>query len=89
MLEASKLHVSEPAKVLQDNWSAIGVNICDNNAEVVKKTDTIFLLVKPGVLKEAMAGVKQNLGSFDVGEKLFVSVLAGISLAKLEEVFLF
>ncbi|XP_046600218.1 pyrroline-5-carboxylate reductase isoform X1 [Neodiprion lecontei] len=88
LVEASKLHVSEPVKLLQENWREMGVNISANNAEVVQKTDTIFLLVKPGSLKEAMESLKQNLGSLNIGEKLFVSVLAGVSLAKLEEIIL-
>jgi pyrroline-5-carboxylate reductase len=55
-----------------------GSQLAASNTEVVAQTDVIFLAVKP----QQMASVMEEIKAV-AGEKLFVSIAAGVSLAQL------
>ncbi len=57
-----------------------GGKAVESNVEVVQKSQILFLAVKPGQVAEVLAEIK---GAFK-GEKLLISIAAGIPLAKLE-----
>lgn len=57
-----------------------GVKTARDNRELVSKTDTIFIAVKP----KDVAQLLEEIGGLSSG-KLFVSIAAGISTGKLEE----
>lgn len=57
------------------------------NATVVEEADIIFLAVKPHILAEAVANVYATLKNpAKITNKLFVSILAGVTLESLENV---
>jgi len=55
-----------------------GAKIAANNADVVAQTDLIFVAVKPPHVPEVMSQVRGT-----AKDKLFVSIAAGVTLAKL------
>ena len=55
-----------------------GARFTDRNDEVVREADLTILAVKPQVLPEAMAGLKEISSG-----KLFLSIAAGVTLEKL------
>lgn len=58
-----------------------------DNGEVAKKADVIFLSIKPHILPTAIANIYDTAGdSHLVHNKLFVSILAGVTLEALENV---
>lgn len=77
--------VSGPNLVNLEKWRLMGANITEDNGVVVTKCDIIFICVKPHLLHTCAQQVE---GSIDRTahdkDKLFVSVLAGISLDQLE-----
>lgn len=69
----SGVHIKfKPAQKKYFHWTA-------DNTEVVKKTDVVFLGVKPGNVEAILHEVKNNL----TPEKILVSIAAGITLKKL------
>ena len=58
-----------------------GLTVCQSNIELVKTSDVIFVAVKPQVIESALAGLPD---AFEPG-KTYVSVVAGISIARLQE----
>ena len=54
--------------------------VCNSNAELVRDSELVFLAVKPQVIDLAM----ESIPDIDTSEKLFVSVVAGVSIAKLQ-----
>ena len=63
--------------------AASGICVTADNAEVVRRSDIIFLTVKPQYLEEVILGIR---GEADPG-KLFVSIAAGRSVSWIEERF--
>ena len=53
-----------------------------DNTEVVKKSDIIFLSVKPHI----MSGVLDQINGFVEPDKLFISIAAGLTVSFLENV---
>lgn len=63
----------------------MGASTTTKNGIVASKCDVIFLAVKPHILPTAVANIYETFTS-PVKGKLFVSILAGITLAALENV---
>lgn len=57
-----------------------------DNAVVAKEADVVFLAVKPHILKEALLGISKNPLADQIRDKLFISILAGITIQHLEAV---
>ncbi len=57
-----------------------GVKVTNDNKELVKGSDVIFIAVKPN----QVLGVVEEIKSFVVSEKLVVSIAAGVNVKKLE-----
>jgi pyrroline-5-carboxylate reductase len=57
-----------------------GVRTVSDNAEAVRAADIILLAVKPQQMNEALAGFK----SVTTGSRLFVSIAAGVTTARIE-----
>ena len=62
---------------------ATGAETNADNAEVIRRSDVIFLAVKP----YQIAGVAVELGGQVVGEKLLFSIAAGVRLQTLADAF--
>lgn len=78
--EARSLVVSEPdAKKRAAMAKRFKVAVTADNGEVVAKSRTVMLAVKPQILGDVMAALTPT------GRELFVSIAAGVMLAKLEK----
>ncbi len=64
-----------------DNFSKYGVKACAVTEELVRNADYIFLTVKPNNCDTVMNAVKD----MDITDKCFVSIMAGVSIAKIKE----
>lgn len=57
------------------------------NGEVAEEADVVFLSIKPHILAEAVANIYNTMTSAcKISNKLFVSILAGVTLSSLENV---
>jgi len=61
--------------------SETGMNTTNDNDEVVKNSDVVFLCVKPQDMKSALESLGNDAGNKDI---LYVSIAAGIRLGFLE-----
>lgn len=57
-----------------------------DNGKVVEESDVIFLAIKPVIFKQVMADLESNKKASVFKNKLFISILAGITLEELEKV---
>jgi pyrroline-5-carboxylate reductase len=64
---------------LQELAGRYGVTICGINAQVVERSETVVLSVKPQIMNEALQSIK---GTPKTG-KLFISIAAGVKVAKI------
>lgn len=68
-------------------WEKAGANITIHNGKVAEVVDVIFLAIKPHILANAIANIYDTVSDIrKVHNKLFVSILAGITLEALENV---
>lgn len=77
--------VSSPYFKNLKTWQECGAEITTDNGKVVEEASVIFLSVKPHILTEALGSIKIVNNKMD--NKLFISILAGSTLKKLEKVF--
>lgn len=74
--------VSEPNQQRRtwvvENYGVEGLN---DNAELVRRCSTIVLAIKPQIVKKVLAGLQEVAGR----DKLFISILAGVSTTTIEE----
>lgn len=80
---AARLRAADPeaarrAAVAQ----ALAIAVGDDNAAVVRESDVVVLAVKPAVVARVLAALHKDLGA-DLARPLWVSIVAGASLAKL------
>lgn len=85
IIKPTQVIVSGPNLVNLEKWRVLGANVTEDNGVVVTKCDIIFICVKPHLLQTCASQVEGSIerAVFDK-DKLFVSVLAGISLDQLE-----
>lgn len=85
IIKPTQVVVSGPNLVNLEKWRVLGANITEDNGVVVTKCDIIFICVKPHLLhtcaQQVESSIERNVYDKD---KLFVSVLAGITLDQLE-----
>ena len=78
---AGEILVSEPAesrrKLLETRY---GIQVLEENLEVVRACDLLVLAVKPQIADEVLSGFAGAFGS----QKLMISILAGVATASLE-----
>ena len=65
---------------LEEKSKNLGIKIILDNKELVKKSDVIFIAVKPN----QVLGVLEEIKPFVTPEKLIVSIAAGVTIKKLE-----
>lgn len=80
--------VSGPNLSNLEKWRVLGANVTNDNGVVVTKCDIIFICVKPHLLQTCASQIHSSIEA-DVcnKDKLFVSVLAGVTLEQLESVY--
>lgn len=86
LIDYSQVYVASPYPKNLDSWKALGANVSTENSVVAKESDVIFLAVKPHILKEALHNISKSSLAPQIINKLFVSILAGITTKDLEEV---
>ncbi|XP_046396074.1 pyrroline-5-carboxylate reductase 1, mitochondrial-like isoform X2 [Ischnura elegans] len=62
----------------------MGAATTHDNGKVIEASDIVFLAVKPHILDSALHSIKVQQ-SYKTGTKLFVSVIAGVTLRDLEQ----
>jgi pyrroline-5-carboxylate reductase len=64
----------------------MGVHITSDNAAAIKSSEVIIVALKPYNVKEVLGGLKEN---FDSSKHIIISVVTGIFLKDLAEIFQF
>ena len=81
---ADKVWVSNPSDAkLEKMKSELGVNTSNDNLEVVNNADAIVLSVKPQVMAEVCAHLRENV--HNLTDKLIITIAAGIRIPKYRE----
>lgn len=76
---ASDLYEPSLEELEQD----VGVNVSTDNKVTVTNSDVIVLAVKPQILKKVISTIKEDV----TGDKLIVSIAAGVKLEDIEKEF--
>jgi len=81
LIEAVRVNYCDPVEAACKEFASIvgGAQQAASNIDVVKKSDVIFLAVKP----QSMSAVFAEIGGQVAADKLSVSIAAGVTLAKL------
>lgn len=87
IIKPTQVAVSGPNLVNLERWRVLGATVTEDNGVVVSKCDIIFICVKPHLLQTCASQIRKSIEQ-DVynKDKLFVSVLAGVTLDQLETV---
>lgn len=88
LINYSQVYVSSPYIKNLDSWKVLGAHVFTDNSIVAKESDVIFLAVKPHLLNEAVNQIFNSPNLIHIKNKLFISILAGITIASLEEVYI-
>ena len=79
---AGKLIASDPYPAARESFArATGATVTDENASVLQLADVVILAIKPQKLDEVLAPLRDGVAT----PKLVISILAGISTARLEK----
>jgi hypothetical protein len=82
LVAAERLLAADPDPEALNRFArATGGGTTDDNAQVARQSDVIFLAVKPQQIAEVIAGLRRRIAA----EQLVVSIAAGIRLAELAE----
>lgn len=80
----SKIHATDiDALKAQELGKEFGITGSNDNVAAVKNADVIVLAVKPQFMAEMLAQLAPVIGDF--GNKLFISIAAGVSVARLQD----
>ena len=82
VLAADRLIAADPSPDRHRVLEALGVAATGENAEVVTTSETVLLAVKP----QALPALAEALGGLDTKRQVVVSIMAGLSSAKIETV---
>ncbi len=81
VLKASNVIVSDPVGARRAVFETQGITTTDDNARVVKGAKQVMLAVKPQMLTEIAAYLKE----IDIERQVVVSIMAGVSTRKIVE----
>ncbi|XP_018327560.1 pyrroline-5-carboxylate reductase 3 [Agrilus planipennis] len=84
LVDYSQIYVSGPHEKSLVYWRAQGAKTTHQNGKLAEEVDVIFLCVKPHVLPEAIADIYKTSSPYRIVGKLFISILAGVTIAALE-----
>ena len=83
-VEADEIIAADPLAETRERASAThGIHVTADNAEAARSSEILFLAVKPQMLDLVADQIRDSLRD----EQLIVSILAGVSIRKLEETF--
>ena len=83
MFAAGDVTACDPSAARRDVFAELGICVSSDNADAVSGADALLVAVKPQVLEAVCAPV----GSSVADGTLIISIAAGVTLAKLEEIF--
>lgn len=86
LISFSQVYVSSATAASLQYWKDKGAFTTTINGEIADEADVIFLAVKPHILAEAVAQLLQTYTPAKATNKLFISVLAGTTLAAIEHI---
>nr|CAH7716320.1 unnamed protein product [Callosobruchus chinensis] len=86
LVKYSQINVSGPNMENLVTWKDKGAHVSIENGVIVEESDIIFLSMKPHILPCAIVNMYNTLKSASPKPKLFVSVLAGVTMEQLENV---
>ncbi|MGR6980383.1 pyrroline-5-carboxylate reductase [Testudinibacter sp. P27/CKL/0425] len=78
---ADKIIASNPSRAKLDALAQLGVQTTQDNQQAAAAADVVLLAVKP----QLMASVCGELSGLDFSHKLVISIAAGISVARLQQ----
>ncbi|XP_018327559.1 pyrroline-5-carboxylate reductase-like [Agrilus planipennis] len=84
VVQYSQIYVSSPYKKNLHVWETWKTNVSLDNGDVAEKAEIIFIAVKPHMLQEVM-DLLITKRKDQIKNKLFVSVLAGVTISSLEK----
>lgn len=70
------------SQIAQIAQNKLGINVITDNKKLVRESDIIFVVTKPNSVTEVLEGIKEEITS----EKLLVSIAAGVSTTKIENI---
>ena len=80
----NKIYVTDIDKEkVQKLHIRLNINLCESNVELVKQCDIIFLAVKPNVYQPVLKEISSHID----GEKLVISIAAGIATEDVNRYF--
>lgn len=85
ILDPNKCWVSTRTDRMHSFWQQLGTHPTLNNCEVLNNCDIVFLAIKPHMLDDAINSLNANQ-PMKYKDKLFISVLAGVTLDILYDV---
>ncbi|XP_071451134.1 pyrroline-5-carboxylate reductase 1, mitochondrial-like isoform X2 [Hetaerina americana] len=84
IVPSENIMISSPTTRTFATWKKMGAETTHDNGKVVEAADIIFLTVKPHILDSALSSINvQQVRKTEA--KLFVSVIAGVTLRELEQ----
>lgn len=90
IVKTGQVFVSGPNIENLLRWRDMGVDVTEDNGKVVERSDIIFICVKPHILTPCADNLRYHYKTTAKDQdKLFVSVLAGVTLKTLEKVCCF
>lgn len=78
-VSASDIFVFDPKDKNLTEMGDMGITACENNKEVVQKTDIVIVAVKPYHIEGVVQEVKSELNP----DKIFISIVAGVGIGEL------
>lgn len=82
IVEAGKIIVSDPQEGRRAAMRSIGVVMTASNREVITESRQVMLATKPQVL----GSIAEDLRALDAEQQIVLSIMAGVSAAKIEAV---
>lgn len=80
----NKIYVTDVIREKAEKLHNIhNINLCEGNAELVKRCDVIFLAIKPNIYQSVLEEIKSHTDS----EKLIISMAAGIKIEDVNRYF--
>ena len=81
---ADKIIASEPSELRRNHLiEAFGIHLAANNLELMESCDVVVLSIKPQIVIEVL----EEVSAVHMGDKLMISILAGVTTASIEKFF--
>ena len=81
---ADKIMASEPSELRRNHLiEAFGIKLADSNLELMESCDVVVLSIKPQIVVEVL----EEVSAVQMGDKLMISILAGVTTASIEKFF--